>query len=99
MAEARKTSEEANRRLADIEARLPDLGTEIEEMRVAAEKEAAAEEARIKGGRDRRCQKDCAVGGAGNRRRGQDSASRLDRIRSRFRGLARAQTDSCGRGY
>jgi F-type H+-transporting ATPase subunit b len=48
MAEARKTSEEANRRLADIEARLSRLGSEIEEMRVAAENEAAAEEARTK---------------------------------------------------
>jgi len=48
MAEARKTSEEADRRLADIEARLSNLGKEIEEMRVAAEKEAAAEEARTK---------------------------------------------------
>jgi len=48
MAEARKTSEEANRRLADIEARLSNLGKEIEEMRVAAENEAAAEEARTK---------------------------------------------------
>ena len=48
MEEARKTSEEANRRLADIETRLSLLGNEIEEMRVAAENEAAAEEARTK---------------------------------------------------
>jgi F-type H+-transporting ATPase subunit b len=48
MAEARRTSEEANRRLADIEARLSQLGSEIEEMRINAEKEAAAEEERSK---------------------------------------------------
>lgn len=48
MAEARKTSEEANRRLADIESRLSLLGAEIKEMRVAAEMEATDEEARTK---------------------------------------------------
>jgi F-type H+-transporting ATPase subunit b len=48
MEEARKASEEANRRLADIEARLARLGEEIGGMRAAAEREAAAEEARIK---------------------------------------------------
>ncbi len=48
MDEARKASEEANRRLGDIEGRLSQLGVEIAEMRAAAEKEAAAEEARIK---------------------------------------------------
>lgn len=48
MAEARKTSEEANRRLADIEARLSHLGSEIDDMRKLAEKEAADEEERIK---------------------------------------------------
>ena len=48
MQEARKASEEANHRLADIEARLSRLGTEINDMRAASEKEAMAEEARIK---------------------------------------------------
>jgi F-type H+-transporting ATPase subunit b len=48
MAEARKTSEEANRRLADIESRLSRLGSEIEEMRINAEKESAAEGERSK---------------------------------------------------
>ena len=48
MEEARKTSEEANRRLAGIELRLSKLGEEIGEMRAAAEKEAVAEELRIK---------------------------------------------------
>jgi F-type H+-transporting ATPase subunit b len=48
MEEARKASEDANRRLADIESRLSRLGTEIGEMRASAERDAAAEEERIK---------------------------------------------------
>jgi F-type H+-transporting ATPase subunit b len=48
MQEARKASEDANRRLSEIEARLSRLDTEIAAMRANAEKEAAAEEARIK---------------------------------------------------
>ncbi len=48
MSEARKTSEEATRRLSDIESRLSKLGSEIQEMRVAAEKEAVDEEVRIR---------------------------------------------------
>ena len=47
MEEARKASEDANRRLAEIEARLSKLDMEIGGMRSAAEKEAAAEEQRI----------------------------------------------------
>jgi len=48
MEEARQASAEANRRLAEIESRLSKLDVEIGEMRAAAEKEAAAEEERIK---------------------------------------------------
>jgi F-type H+-transporting ATPase subunit b len=48
MEEARKASEDANRRLAEIESRLTRLGTEIAEMRTAADKEGAAEEQKIK---------------------------------------------------
>lgn len=48
MEEARKTSEEANRRLADIESRLGSLDTEIAGMRASAEAETAAEEERNK---------------------------------------------------
>lgn len=48
MAEARAASEDANRRLADIETRLSRLDNEIGEMRSAAEKEGVAEEERIK---------------------------------------------------
>ena len=47
MQEAQKASEEARRRLGEIEARLMRLDVEIGMMRNAAEKEAAAEEARI----------------------------------------------------
>ena len=48
MVEARKASEEARRRLTEIETRLSRLDSEIGGMRDAAEKDAAAEEARIK---------------------------------------------------
>lgn len=48
MQEAQKASEEARRKLADIEARLMKLDGEIGMMRDSAEKEGAAEEARIK---------------------------------------------------
>ena len=46
--EARKASEDANRRLSEIESRLGHLDDEIHQMRAASEKEAAAEEERIK---------------------------------------------------
>lgn len=47
MEEGRKASEEANRRLADVEARLAKLDDEVAGMRNAAEQEAIAEEQRI----------------------------------------------------
>lgn len=46
--EARAASQEANRRLAEIENRLRQLDVEIGRMQANAEKEAEAEEARIK---------------------------------------------------
>jgi F-type H+-transporting ATPase subunit b len=48
MQAAQKASEEAHHKLAEIEARLTKLDAEIGLMRAAAEKEGAAEEARIK---------------------------------------------------
>jgi len=48
MQEARQASEDANRRLGEIETRLSRLDSEIAGMRATAEKEAVAEEARIK---------------------------------------------------
>jgi F-type H+-transporting ATPase subunit b len=48
MQEARQASEDANRRLAEIETRLSRLDSEIAGMRATAEKDAVAEEARIK---------------------------------------------------
>jgi len=48
MQEAQKASEEARRKLAEIESSLQKLDVEIGMMRDAAEKEGAAEEARIK---------------------------------------------------
>jgi len=47
MQEAQKASDEARRRLADIESRLMKLDVEIGMMRDSAEKEASAEETRI----------------------------------------------------
>lgn len=48
MQEAQKAGEEARRKLAEIESRLQKLDVEIGAMRDAAEKEAVAEEARLK---------------------------------------------------
>jgi len=48
--EARKASEDANKRLSEIESRLSRLDQEISGMRAMSEKEAAAEEERIKAG-------------------------------------------------
>jgi F-type H+-transporting ATPase subunit b len=48
LAEARAASEDANRRLAEIESRLKHLGEEIGQMQATAEKSAAVEEERIK---------------------------------------------------
>lgn len=48
MEEARRASEDANRRLGEIESRLSKLGDEIAAMRAAGETVLAAEEARIK---------------------------------------------------
>src|SRR6202790_2693789 len=45
--EARAASQDANRRLADIETRLRQLDVEIGQMQASAEKEADAEEIRI----------------------------------------------------
>jgi len=45
--EARRASEDANRRLAQIESRLSRLDDEIAQMRIASEREASAEEQRI----------------------------------------------------
>lgn len=48
MEEARRASEDANRRLAQVESRLARLGDEINSMKATAEVDLAAEEARIK---------------------------------------------------
>jgi F-type H+-transporting ATPase subunit b len=48
MDEAQTASADANRRLSDIEARLARLDTEVSEMRAQAERDAAAEEERIR---------------------------------------------------
>jgi F-type H+-transporting ATPase subunit b len=48
MEEARRASEDANRRLAEVESRLARLGEEINGMKATAEADLAGEEARIK---------------------------------------------------
>jgi F-type H+-transporting ATPase subunit b len=48
MQEARQASEEANRRLAEVETRLGRLDADISALRAEAEAEAAAEEARLR---------------------------------------------------
>ena len=48
MEEARRASADANRRLADIEARLGRMDDEIKAMSTSAEREIAAEEARLR---------------------------------------------------
>jgi F-type H+-transporting ATPase subunit b len=48
MQEAQKASQEARQKLAEIEARLVKIDVEISAMRTSAEKEGAAEEARLK---------------------------------------------------
>ncbi len=52
MEEARRASQEANQRLAEIEARLSRLDVEIGSMRAAADRETAEEEARIRAAAD-----------------------------------------------
>ncbi|HEY3927736.1 MAG TPA: ATP synthase F0 subunit B [Candidatus Koribacter sp.] len=48
IAEARAASEDAKRRLADIETRLSRLDSEVNDIKGSSEKESAAEEARIR---------------------------------------------------
>ncbi len=57
MQDAQKASDEARRRLADIESRLMRLDGEIGHMRDTAEKDAAAEEARIVAGTEEEVKK------------------------------------------
>lgn len=57
MQEAQKTSEEARRKLADVESRLMKLDVEIGMMRDAAEKEAEAEAVRIRAAADEEARK------------------------------------------
>jgi F-type H+-transporting ATPase subunit b len=55
--EGRAASEEANRRLAEIEGRLSKLDSEIAQIQAQSEKEAAAEEIRIKQAADEEIRK------------------------------------------
>jgi F-type H+-transporting ATPase subunit b len=57
MQEAQKSSDEARRKLAEIESRLMKLDVEIGMMRDAAEKDAGAEEARIQAAAEQEARK------------------------------------------
>jgi len=76
MEEARQASADANRRLSDVEARLSRLGTEIAAMSAAGEKEAAAEEQRIKAAADEDARR--IVEGAGHEIDAAVKAARRD---------------------
>ncbi len=88
-------SEEARRRLADIESRLMKLDGEIGMMRDAAEKEGAAEEARIQAAAEEVQRTSCGFGRTGNCGRGQGRAASTDRLCRRSRGGPGAKTNSC----
>ena len=94
MQEAQKASEEARRRLAEIESRLLKLDVEIGAIRDAAEKEGAAEEARIKAAAEEDARKIVRIGRAGNCGRGQGGAPSADRLRRRSCGRIGPETDS-----
>jgi len=57
MEEARRASEDANRRLAEIESRLTKLGDEIKSLGVTADREIAEEEARVRAAAEEEAQR------------------------------------------
>ena len=97
MVEARKASEEANRRLAEIESRLSRLDSEIAGMRDAAEKEAAAEEARIKAAAEEDARKIVESAEQEIAAAAKLARRELDRLRREFGGIAGGQADQGGR--
>ena len=96
MEEARKTSEDANRRLAEIEARLSRLDIEIGGMRAAAEKEAAAEEQRIKAAAEEDARKIVESAEQEIAAAAKVGASRTDSVRGRSCGVVGEKTDPRG---
>ena len=96
MEEAQKASEEARRKLAEIESRLQKLDVEIAMMRNAAEKDGAAEEARIKATAEEDARK--IVAAAEQEISGREGCpAPVDCPRSRFSCRPRSEADSCGR--
>lgn len=57
MEEARRASEDANRRLAEIELRLAKLGEEIKSLTATADREIAEEEARVRAAAEEEAQR------------------------------------------
>ena len=91
MQEARQASEEANRRLAEIETRLSRLDSEIAAMRAAAEKEAVAEEARIKAAAEEDARKIVESAEQEIAAAAKAGAARTDRLRGRSGGVSGRQ--------
>ncbi len=99
MQEAQKASEEARRKLADIESRLMKLDVEIGMMRDAAEKEAEAEAVRILTAAQEEATKIVAAAEQGDRGGDQSCAAPFDRPRCRSGSRAGAEADPCGRAH
>ncbi len=99
MQEARKASEDANRRLAEIEARLSRLDTEIAAMRATAEKEASRGRGPHQGRGGRRWTQDRGICRAGDCGGGEIGATGIDQLRGESSGLAGGQTDQSRSGH
>ncbi len=97
MQEAQKASEEARRRLAEIESRLMKLDVEIGMMRDAAEKEAGAEEARIQAAVQEDARKMVESAQQEIASAAKTARRELTAYRCRSGGRSGAETDSCGR--
>ena len=96
MQEARQASEDANRRLAEIETRLSRLDSEIAGMRAAAEKEAVAEEARIKAAAEEDARKIVESAEQEIAAAAKLARRESDRLCGEFGGVAGGQADQGG---
>ena len=95
MKEAQKASEEARHKLAEIESRLRKLDDEIGAIRDAAQKEGAAEEARIQAAAQEDAQKIISSSGTGDCRCGESCTTPTDCPCGRSRRWSGKETDSC----
>ncbi len=93
MQEAQKASAEANRRLGEIETRLSRLDAEIAGMRATAEKEAVAEEVRIKAAAEEDGRKIVESAEQEIAAAAKLGAARLDKLCGESRSIAGNQTN------